>query len=440
MRNPIRTYLLSLLFVIAPLASSAQELRDEEPMITTPPSTLIAQEPLTISVATLPDEPLAIFAAGPAAEWLEEQTGITVKWDMLPQMEAGHAVNLMLASGATLPDLLLGSQVIDSKHAFLEGSQGYLVPLNDFIDHYSEKLKPLLREYPLLSKVISSPDGQIYSIANYHHTCTDCTDIYTWYNYRWLDELKFDVPQTPQDLYQAMKAFKEQDLNHNGLLDEVPYTSATHGRDAVFTPYFMNAFEHDDGRDRLYVDAGKVTPAFTSDAWREGLRFMRKLHVEGLIDPNAFTQSQRELMLGMGRSSIRYGLVTAELPAALAGVDIAVDDYRALPPIPRRANIKHDYVYPAHQPRNTRVAITRDAKNPEASFRWADYVFSIEAHIATAFNVGETPASADLPIWLHSVPDQSDSGPALGLTRLWGRSSAGAVAAYPVPVRKLTSC
>ena len=49
------------------------------------------------------------------------------------------------------------------------------------------------------------------------------------YVYRpWLDKLGLDIPETTEEFYQMLKAFKEQDPNGNGVADEIPF-SATPG-------------------------------------------------------------------------------------------------------------------------------------------------------------------------------------------------------------------
>ena len=62
------------------------------------------------------------------------------------------------------------------------------------------------------------------------------------------------MPQTTEELYQVLTAFKTQDPNGNGKADEVPFTGATTGWNTTLDGYLMNPFEFNDGRDRLYLD------------------------------------------------------------------------------------------------------------------------------------------------------------------------------------------
>ena len=86
-----------------------------------------------------------------------------------------------------------------------------------------------------------------------------------------------------------LTAFKTQDPNGNGKADEVPFTGATTGWNTTLDGYLMNPFEYNDARDRLYLDGGNVVAAFTTDGWRDGLRYMSRLYDEGLIDQEGFT-------------------------------------------------------------------------------------------------------------------------------------------------------
>ena len=51
-----------------------------------------------------------------------------------------------------------------------------------------------------------------------------------WINTQWLDNLGLEMPTTTEEFYQVMKAFKEQDANGNGdLNDEIPLSTVTSG-------------------------------------------------------------------------------------------------------------------------------------------------------------------------------------------------------------------
>ncbi len=57
----------------------------------------------------------------------------------------------------------------------------------------------------------------------------------------------------------------------------------------------MNSFIYDHGDKKLYLENGKVTVPYNKPEWKEGLKYLRKLYAEGLIDPQALTQDNNQL-------------------------------------------------------------------------------------------------------------------------------------------------
>ena len=133
----------------------------------------IVEETVTLSVAAIPHATVEDLTTNYATEWLEQQTGVHVEWNVLPRNDARQKINLMLTSATDLPDVFLGSGAITPEQATLYGGQGLFLPLNDFIDQYSTEVKRFFEENPLIEKVGTSPDGNIYSLGNYD-LCYHC--------------------------------------------------------------------------------------------------------------------------------------------------------------------------------------------------------------------------------------------------------------------------
>src|SRR5690606_8281669 len=119
-----------------------------------------------------------------------------------------------------------------------------------------------------------------------------------WMNSKWLDKLGMEQPKTTEELREVQRAFKTKDPNGNGKADEVPLSGTT--GDPIL-PYLMNAFVYDPqgqspSRDSsLVLNGNKVDIQANKDGWREGLRYIKSLYDEGLIDKGAFTQNGEAL-------------------------------------------------------------------------------------------------------------------------------------------------
>jgi len=63
-----------------------------------------------------------------------------------------------------------------------------------------------------------------------------------WLYKPWVDKLGLEWPETTEDFYNVLKAFKEQDPNGNGKADEVPLLGATTSWRTDPFGFLMNSF------------------------------------------------------------------------------------------------------------------------------------------------------------------------------------------------------
>ena len=92
---------------------------------------------------------------------LQEKTNLKINWTNYTWDEYGEKRNLDIAAG-DIPDAILHAGMSDYdllKYA----DQGVIVPIEDLIDNYMPNLKKVLDENPEYRKIITAPDGHIYS-------------------------------------------------------------------------------------------------------------------------------------------------------------------------------------------------------------------------------------------------------------------------------------
>ncbi|RAV23190.1 hypothetical protein [Paenibacillus contaminans] len=312
-----------------------------------------------------------------ATKWLEKKTNIDVNFVLGPETaeEAKQKLNLMLASGSKLPDVFMKSGLSTDQIATY-GSQGLFLPLNDYIEKYGTNYKKLIEKYPNLLKQITAPDGKIYALP-YVAECMHC--MYSqrfWINQKWLDAAGQKMPTTPDELYNVFMAFKQaKDLNGNGKQDEIPLIATIDGWNGELTGFLMNPFVPSNGKAYgwLYMDNNQVKASYMQDGWKDGLKFLKKMYDDGLIDKEAFSlkASQAKVLIG-GPDGNRVG---AFADGALSSViDIGVkgarDDFVVVPPL-KGASGKQ--ITPWYEPFGSpSFVITKYAANPEVAFRLGD--------------------------------------------------------------------
>ena len=90
----------------------------------------------------------------------------------------------------------------------------------------------------------------------------------------WLDKLGMKVPETMDELHDALKAFVEKDPDGNGKKDTIGYNM----RDANWA---YDVFNHSSGKWKL--EDGKIVDTYLEPGTREAILWYKQLYDEGLI-------------------------------------------------------------------------------------------------------------------------------------------------------------
>jgi putative aldouronate transport system substrate-binding protein len=203
-------------------------------------------------------------------KWIQENFGdpnnIKVTFVPCPRSQEVDTLNVWMATGDA-PDICLTYDVATVYNYYKEGG---LSDLTDALNQYGAQLKQYLgddllsyglyggRQYAIIAKrVIQANTG-------------------TFIRKDWLEKLGLPVPDTTDEFYQTLKAFKEK---NPGNVDKVIPYAMTHDVDYVAYGFFQTFLEDVSDKD-YYVKNRLFLPG-----WKEGARYLNKLYNEGLISP-----------------------------------------------------------------------------------------------------------------------------------------------------------
>ena len=317
--------------------------------------------------------------------WWEKQTNVHIEWEAITGSDAGEKVNLVLAAGKDLPDIIVGTN-LSAEQQFLYGSQGILRPLNKLVETHAPNINKIWTSVdPYVKQQLTAPDGNVYGMSirplAYHSTLSQKM----WINAKWLDNLGLKMPATLDDFHNVLRAFKTRDANANAdPNDEIPYSGSHKFWRGSVGAFVMNAFIYDDGfgevtANRLILEKGKIGPAYTRPEWREGLRFLNRLVNEGLLDTQAFVMNEtdaRALNNGGKDAPARVGAAQGGTPwVILVPAGDLHREYEALAPLKGPKGLQTTALYPKNQ-RGSRFGITKDAKSPVIAIKWVDLGFT----------------------------------------------------------------
>lgn len=341
----------------------------------------IVKEKITLKFLVPQAGYISDMATNEMTKYMEEKTNVHIDWDVSANFSEVKSV--VLASG-DYPDAILGGGITQEEQ-MIYGSKGSFLPLNDMIDKYGVEMKKMFSALTYVQGEITTPDGNIYAMPSVSETYHMMFRNKLWINSAWLKKLNLEMPKTTEELYNVMKAFKEQDPNGNGKKDEIPLSgiiSRTNGAPYQSpVPFLMSAFITDDG-DKRWAQPfdGKLDTIVNKPEFKEGLKFIQKLFKEGLLDTEVFTQTGEVLkQKGENPGAPLLGAVASNAPHAFTNMDgEAFKQYDAVPPVKGPAGVQTTAFVPDRVFQGFFV-ITDKCKYPEVAFRWGDWLFSEEA-------------------------------------------------------------
>jgi putative aldouronate transport system substrate-binding protein len=318
-----------------------------------------------------------------AAKWYEDYTNVRVTYIQSPYHTARESANLSIATGE-YPDIIMFSWMT-SPDVINYGNQGIFIRLNDLIEEQGYWLKKAAEPIPELIPTITLPDGNIYSLPNISQTLYTFYQHKAWINRDWLDKLGLAMPETTEEFYEVLKAFKTRDPNGNGRPDEIPMIGY-YGVNTQSWPYpfLLNSFVYFNPDNYLALKDGKVVFVAGTEDFREGLRYVARLVSEGLLDRVSFTQTAEQAkQLGTNPNAPLVGVFTDLLWGNVVGdrkemPDARADSYAAVPPLRGPKGVRYAQVTSVGI-NPTYASITDNCKDPVLAFRWLDGMYNQEA-------------------------------------------------------------
>ncbi|MFF5010212.1 ABC transporter substrate-binding protein [Streptomyces phaeochromogenes] len=362
-----------------------------------PLPTITGNPPVTLNVFA-PQFPGVNLKTNKFTKLIKQKFNITINWQTTGSdgTAAKEKRQISLASG-DLPDLYLLIPWVDqfSQTELLKYSgQGVIQPLNQLIDQYGPNIKKAFAAEPEFKGMATAPDGKIYGMPQWND-CFHCT--YTnklWINSAWLKKLGLEMPKTTDELRDVLRAFKTKDPNGNGKADEVPLSGDT--TDPIL-PYLMNAFVYaPDGstipstNPTLALNNGKTVVQANTEGWREGLKYIKSLYDEGLIDSSVFTQNADGLKKqGDNAGAVILGSAAVKHPGiavTLNQKDGRDKNYDVVPPLTGPDGKSYATYTSSSMPGSTFVLTSKASQTEQIqAVKMLNYIFSQEGQLNGIF-------------------------------------------------------
>ncbi len=244
---------------------------------------------------------------------LQDEAGIDITWNCMSE-SLGEQVNISIAGGE-LPDAFMGvgfSNYDLSRY----GDDGTFIDLTPYLtEEYMPNLSKILEENPDIRSAITMDDGYIYGLPAGERMGTagigaqEDYSIYTipqfsMINKAWLDDLGLPVPTTLDELHDALKAFKDNDMSAkyygNAPGTTIPMSTGFDewcwGQNIFYAGFGFTNWPNDVCNDLVLRDDGKVEFVCVTDNYRDAVSYFHDWYAEGLMDVEMFSQDSTQLI------------------------------------------------------------------------------------------------------------------------------------------------
>lgn len=330
---------------------------------------------------------------------MEEMTGCHVEWTHPAGSAAEEKFNLLIASG-NLPDMIVYSWSGVAGGAAMYAEDDVIIPLASLIDKYMPNLTAYNEEHPDVKKQYMDDSGEIYYIPFIRKDKELKVFQGPQIRQDWLEKLGLEMPKTPDELYEVLKAFKTRDPNGNGIADEIPMSGVKFEETAQAVDHLLWGFGTTND---FYVKDGKVAYGVLENEFEEGLGFITKLYSEELIDVD-YLLNERDKMDNKVMND-KVGFVYSLQPGNY--YNNMKDSGRKVVGTPHFAktpgmNNVYDASY-TQDATGTSIAVTTANKNAAGSLKWLDNFYGGKG--MEYMNFGKEGVSFN---WENDYPKLSD--------------------------------
>ncbi len=335
----------------------------------------IAKNPITMSMITTRQ------ANGGRAEgmwyfdFMEQLASIKFDVTRIDSGARTEQINLMFASGQ-LPDVFLHSGFSTTEIVQYGMLEQQFLPLNDLIDEYAPNIVKTFAQYPEVKAAVTCPDGNIYSLPSVllevmAGNRPEQTVQRAFIRHQWIENLGLEDPETLDDLYDVLKAFKEQDPNGNGADDEVPFTGAWNsGFDERCFVATALGFVTSGGLLMAMLE-GEPVVFSAHPRYAEYLKYMNRLWNDGLLDRDIFTLDETAVNAKASQGVV--GLMAGGAPFVFDPQNYA--EWEAFVPVTSEWNSQKLWGT-ASSVTPGAFLLTNKCPYPEAAIRVADLYFT----------------------------------------------------------------
>jgi len=327
------------------------------------------------------------YADSPFVKAWQEATGVTLKIEQFPNYKS---MNLAFGSGE-LPDIILFHWTNYSGGITKAVKDKVVLPITDYME-FAPDLAAVMAADANARRANKTQDGEVIgfpTFASPDEKCGRTNGMIVRQEY--LDQVKMEVPNTLDELYAVLKAFKDQ------LNVEAPLS--------VNSSQLMYLLEHGMWtspfgyvKSSEYAKDGKIKYGYYDDyaQFKESVAFLKKLYDEKLLDNNFITNPDVNANFMNGVTGMTFCATASGLNKILTTMEGDANFHlAAMPSITKNESDRAMSGYYAVSS-GFYAVVTPECKDIENAVKFLNYGYTDEGHMLMNFGVeGESYTMVD---------------------------------------------
>lgn len=297
--------------------------------------------------------------------WIQEQFGdpnnIDLTFVPCPRSEEVQQLNMWMAANSA-PDICFS---YDENVIYNYYKQDGLTDLTDALDEHGADLKEYLGEELLESVQFY---GEQYQIPA-KRVMVAATN--TFIRKDWLDKLDMEIPETTEDFYEVLKAFKEK--NPGGVDKVVPFGMTS---DVQWCARgFVETFREECSDKEYYIKNRLFLPGY-----KEAMQYLNKLYNEGLISPEFPIDKDgsildQDIIRGVcGSYHLNYDMALRDVPGHIKNLKANITEAELIPIDPYTNKYTRKHTKQVYHPAGLRIIVPKSSERANEAIKYLNWM------------------------------------------------------------------
>ncbi len=324
------------------------------------------------------------FNDKPTVKYVQEQTGVLLKFQEVSSTVSTEQYNLMIAGGDYTDFLPCSNYTGGMAQAFIDE---VIIDLSDIVEEHAPDFWAELQTYGVDGMTAATVDGRFLNLASFKKS--SMSDSGMWTRGDWLDELGLELPNTFADMIDLAYTLKET-YGCTHTITVGPGCSIDFASSAYGTAIFGVS-----GTDiAMFREGDTLISGMTTDGYREYIQLLAQLYADGIINKEFYVaemgRNESMSVIGKGNAGFWTGMADHKSEFATMADD---PDFNAVavPILINEESGTYDFAEPNEAIDTSNTSISIDCENPEFAVEFLNWFYTEPGYMFTNYGTeGET--------------------------------------------------